>query len=293
LGLYKDEGVGKIGYRSRRSMGISRPSRQLKSSQFGFCSNWLALICIHICMLMLIVCQPACFAANKIKVALFEDRGASAPAKRNFETVLSNSDDIQFQTIYGDDIADGSLQGFDALIMPGGSASKQAISLGPQARAEVRRFVRDGGIYMGVCAGAYLSSEAQDNYLALLPLTTLDQKHWYRVDDGTPVNVELTPAGMDVFGVNTRNINIVYENGPIFAPPTQKVDDSFTPLGFFRSEVVADGGQRGVMLGAPAMILSRYGRGIVLAISPHPEKTPGLKQMITRALRWMYEHRTS
>lgn len=264
----------------------------LKDCQFADRANWLALICIHICMFLLIVCQPGS-AANKIKVALFEGRGASAPAKSNFESVLSNSDDIQFQTIYGDDIADGSLQGFDALIMPGGSASKQAISLGPQARAEVRRFVRNGGIYMGVCAGAYLSSEAQDNYLGLLPLTTLDQKHWYRVDDGTPVKVELTPAGMDVFGLKDSKVDIVYENGPIFAPPTQKVDDSFTPLGFFRSEVVADGGERGVMLGAPAMILSRYGRGIVLAISPHPEKTPGLRQMITRALRWMYEHRNT
>ncbi len=286
------EGVDRTRDRSERTMGVFSSHKRLKADQFAYFADWLVLICIHICVFL--ACTSSAVAAgNKIKVALFEDRGASAPAKKNFESVLGNSDEIQYQTIYGDDIADGSLQGFDALIMPGGSASKQAISLGPQARAEVRRFVKEGGIYMGVCAGAYLSSEAQDNYLGLLPLTTLDQKHWYRVDNGTPVDVELTPAGMDVFGLKNRDISIVYENGPIFAPPTEKVDDSFTPLGFFRSEVVADGGKRGVMLGAPAMILSRYGHGIVLAISPHPEKTPGLKQMITRALRWLYDHRTA
>ncbi len=286
------DGMDRAGHRSRHSMGVLNPHKRLKADQFAYFADCLALICIHICVFL--ACASSTGATGtKIRVALFEDRGASAPAKKNFETVLSNSDEIQYQTIYGDDIADGSLQGFDALIMPGGSASKQAISLGPQARAEVRRFVKEGGIYMGVCAGAYLSSEAQDNYLGLLPLTTMDQKHWYRVDDGTPVDVELTPAGMDVFGLKTRNISIVYENGPIFAPPTEKVDDSFTPLGFFRSEVVANGGERGVMLGAPAIILSRYGRGMVLAISPHPEKTPGLKQMITRALRWLYDHRAT
>src|SRR5207247_2003941 len=86
--------------------------------------------------------------------------------------------------------------------------------------------------------------------------------------------------------------NVTYCNGPIFAFPKERTDDSFIPLGFFRSEVVADGGTKGVMIGAPAMILSRYGKGIILAISPHPEETPGLKQVELHAIRWLYEHRT-
>lgn len=250
-------------------------------------SNILFLL---ICTCVLNLMSPAGAGESNIRVALYVDRGASVPAKRNFSEVLDNADHISYDRIYGEDIAAGTLKNYDALIVPGGSASKDAFSMGPDARDEVRRFVREGGIYMGVCAGAYLSSEASDNYLGLLPIKTLDQKHWYRVSDGTPVDVELTPGGMEVFGVNRSNIQIVYENGPIFAPPSNQ-DDSLTPLGFFRSEVVADGGERGVMLGAPAMILSRYGRGIVLAISPHPEKTPGLKQMIVNALFWLYDHR--
>jgi hypothetical protein len=144
---------------------------------------------------------------------------------------------------------------------------------------------------MGVCAGAYLSSKAKDNDLGLLPLTTRDQKHWFRVKDGTPVKVELTRPGMEVFGLENSDVKIVYENGPIFGPPIEKTGDSFTPLGYYRSEVVADGGERGVMLGAPAAILSKYGKGSVLAISPHPEKTPGMGHILLHALRWMYEHR--
>jgi len=92
---------------------------------------------------------------------------------------------------------------------------------------------------MGVCAGAYLASQQRDHDLGLLPLTTLDSDHWYRVADGTLVDVELTPAGMEIFGIPTRNIKLIYENGSIFAPPVERPDSTFTPLGFFRSEVVA------------------------------------------------------
>lgn len=230
---------------------------------------------------------------QKIKVALYIGRGASDVSKRIFKSVLENSEDIVCTCLYGDDIASGALKSFDALIVPGGSAGQDARSMGAEARQEVRRFVREGGIYMGVCAGAYLASKARDNYLGLIPLTTLDQKHWFRTADGTEVDVELTPAGMEVFGLKKRNISILYENGPIFAPPAEKPDDSLTPLGFYRSEVVADGGERGVMLGAPAMVLARYGGGIVLAISPHPEKTDGLRRVELHALRWLYDHRQS
>jgi putative intracellular protease/amidase len=198
---------------------------------------------------------------------------------------------MSWQTIDGEDISNGALKNFDALVIPGGSAKKEAMSMGSEAREEVRRFVKEGGIYMGVCAGAYLASSARDSYLRLLPLRTLDQEHWYRTVNGTPLNVELTPIGQEVFGLSKSNLRIVYENGPIFAPPDQKPDDSFATLGSFRSEVVARGGERGVMIGAPIAVISRYGRGMVLAISPHPEKTPGLRKVELHALHWLYEHR--
>lgn len=227
---------------------------------------------------------------SKLRVALFVDDGA-VPSEFKKEFRRSNDDTFTWQDVDGDDIRGGALKDFDALVVPGGSASAEASSMGAEARENVRRFVKEGGVYMGVCAGAYLSSRQKDLDLGFLPLKTLDPEHWYRVDDGTLVDVELTPTGMEVFGISKSNIRVIYENGPIFGPPIEQPDPSFTPLGFFRSEVVADGGERGVMRGAPAIILSRYGQGIVLAISPHFEETPGLKQVQLHALHWLYDHR--
>lgn len=260
-------------------------------AQFGMFrqAQAIAVVCLLLCCCPKVT--PVQADPSVIKVALFVDRGASDRAKRNFKRLLGSSNFIQYQAVYGDDIRNGSLKSFDALVVPGGSAAKEAVSMGPEARAEVRRFIEGGGVYLGVCAGAYLASRMRENYLGFLPLKTRDPEHWYRVDDATPVDVELTEGGMEVFGLDTPKVSIAYENGPIFAPPEGPVDDSFTPLGFFRSEVVGSGGERGVMLGAPAMIMTRYGRGIVLVSSPHPELTPGKHRMILNALRWLYDHR--
>lgn len=225
-----------------------------------------------------------------MSVALFVDKGASTPAKKNFKRLLSNSD-FSWKTVEGSDIENGCLKRYDALIVPGGSAEKEARSMGREAREEVRRFVREGGIYLGVCAGAYLSSKAKDNDLGLIPVSTLDQEHWFRTANGTDVKVELTERGTEVFGLDRKNLEILYENGPIFGQPFEGSTEPITPLGYYRSEVVAEGGKRGVMLGAPIGFLAHYGSGTVLALSPHPEKTPHLGHILMHAVKWMYEHR--
>lgn len=255
--------------------------------------NKLCVITILFSILLCQIINPQAARSEQavLRVALFVGKGASDRAKRNFRRLLGSSDAIRYQSIFGEDIAEGSLKDFDALVVPGGSAAKEAVSMGPEARSEVRRFIEEGGVYLGVCAGAYLATRLRENYLGFLPLKTRDPEHWYRVDDATPVEVELTQEGAEVFGLDTCKLKIAYENGPIFGPPEIPVSDSFKPLGFFRSEVVGSGGERGVMLDAPAMILTRHGRGLVLAISPHPELTPGRHKMILNALSWLCDHR--
>jgi glutamine amidotransferase-like uncharacterized protein len=268
---------------------MSKHNRGRLMKKIG-CTNALAALLT----LSLSAAPPLASAeAAKMRVAFYVDKGASASSQQEFKREFAHGDDIDCTNVYGEDIRNGTLKNFDALVVPGGSAGMEARSMGTEAREEVRRFVKDGGIYMGVCAGAYLASRQSDSYLGLLPLRTLDSSHWYRVSDGVRVDVELTPLGMEVFGLSQRAVRIVYENGPIFALPETPPDQSFAVLGTFRSEVVASDGEPGVMIGAPASILCRYGRGIVLILSPHPEATPGLKLIELHALHWLYDHRAT
>ncbi|MBY0547587.1 MAG: DJ-1/PfpI family protein [Candidatus Obscuribacterales bacterium] len=236
------------------------------------------------------VIPPGGAAEPTIRVAMFVGAGANASA---FRREFANSDDpyITYETVTGDDIASGALRNFDALLVPGGSAAKESQSMGEESRELVRQFVANGGIYMGVCAGAYLASSAAKTDLGMLPLRTVDREHWYRVDDMTKVDVELTPLGMEVFGIDSPNIRVGYENGPIFSRADLQADRNLIPLATFKSEVVGDGGEPGVMLGAPAIILCKYGRGSIIVISPHFEETPGYRLVQLHALRWQFNHR--
>lgn len=63
---------------------------------------------------------------------------------------------IPFRVLKGLDIAQTGLSG-KMLIVPGGSARRKADALGPEGAQAVRRFVEEGGKYLGFCGGAGLA----------------------------------------------------------------------------------------------------------------------------------------
>lgn len=188
----------------------------------------------------------------------------------------------------GEDVCEGALKNFDVFVVPGGSGSTEASSLGAEGATEVKRFVWNGGCYVGICAGFYLASNEPD-FLGLLPVGIRDRQHWFRGETMLPI--EFTEAGADVFGVSPGMANILYHNGPIvdwrpvMADP--QLSKELRVLSYFRGEIVGKGGEVGIMNGAPAMVLGRYGKGLVLGISPHAEQTPPLNHILPHALRWL------
>ncbi len=96
-----------------------------------------------------------------------------------------------------------SLSRFDVLIFPGGRAHKQADALGEEGRRAVKEFIRNGGGYVGICAGAFLASAQYEWSLGFVNTRTL---HGDRDMPGIgirsmaargpgSVQIELTPEG--------------------------------------------------------------------------------------------------
>lgn len=224
---------------------------------------------------------------NKIKVAIFRDKGARP--RGNLLVALETALDMTVTPIDGEELRAGYLNDFDLLLVPGGSAVRESYSMKEEGRKEVRRFVANGGLYLGICAGCYLLTESKKNYLGLLPLTTLDKAHWQRGKKVLPV--ELTPKGKEIFGTNQNIIEVLYHNGPVIDASHVTAASNFVPLGFYRGELVARNGIRGVMIGSPAMFLGTFGKGLVLGISPHPEANVHQVFMELNAIRWLYAHR--
>ncbi|MBE0429687.1 MAG: hypothetical protein IBX61_07415 [Thermoleophilia bacterium] len=64
---------------------------------------------------------------------------------------------LDFDLIDSSDIRAGKLDGFDILFVPGGWASDKILALGGDGAPAIRRFVGEGGSYLGCCGGAGLA----------------------------------------------------------------------------------------------------------------------------------------
>jgi len=228
---------------------------------------------------------PASAPRAVLRAAVFDDDGCSARGVGALEASLAGVEGLRLHRVDGADVRAGRLAAFDALLVPGGGGSKEAASLGENGRETVRQFVRDGGGYLGFCAGAYLASSNYKWSLKIIDAQVIDRAHWKRGRGTT--DVELTRQGQGLFSTRPPNLKIYYANGPLLAPGLDPQIPDFEPLAHYRSEINATGNApEGVMLGTPAMVRGSFGRGRVFVSSPHPELTSGYEVMVERALRW-------
>lgn len=221
-------------------------------------------------------------ARDPVRVALYADRGTPQPSVEAVEKVLAGTSGFAVTRLKAEAIGAGSLSTFDVVVVPGGSARSVAETLGERGLENVRSFVTDGGGYVGFCAGAYLACSGFDWGLGILRAATVSPL--WRRGRGT---VEIGPAeGTERWFVGLpEKTSIYYANGPVLKPDSGKSLSPYEVIAWYRSELAENGTPSGVMTGSPAMVRSRFGQGAVFVSSPHPEKTPGLEELVRRAVR--------
>jgi glutamine amidotransferase-like uncharacterized protein len=221
-----------------------------------------------------------------IRVACFDIAGTgdSGISARNMKKCLDPSPDFTLKTVTADDIRGGALSKIDVLICPGGSGSKQAENLGAEGCKAIREFVKNGGGYVGFCAGSYLASANYTWSLGILNAKVVDREHWAR---GTgDVTLKMTAEGKRILGATDEIVTCYYGQGPLLAPGNSTDVPAYQVLATYNSEIAKKGAPSGVMIGTTAIAAGNYGKGRVLCFSPHPEKTKGLEDFVRRAVRW-------
>ena len=221
-----------------------------------------------------------------VRVALFDDAGANEEKLRK---VIKGQKNLLYCQVGPRDMKQEVLRQFDLIIFPGGSGSKQGRALGEKGRKVVQEFIREGGGYLGVCAGAFLSTSHYDWSLHLMNASVFNVKvdvpgkgmksMWYR---GGPAKVKVEMATSD-FGLSGTH-DIVYHNGPILSPGKHPDLPAYETLAWFRSENGLYKAQKNTMINAPAIVSVKYGEGKVLALSPHFESTKGQESVVLRAI---------
>ncbi|MCE1190441.1 MAG: BPL-N domain-containing protein [Ignavibacteria bacterium] len=238
---------------------------------------------------VLFILSVAILAQDKvIKVAIYDDMGGGAKGTNNISLSLANEQKYQFIVVTAEQVRNGVLNNVNVLVQPGGSGSKQAKTLEESGIDSIRAFVKRGGGYLGICAGAYLSTNFYSWSLGLIKAKVIDREHWNR-GQGI-VTVHFSKEGKILLDTQLDSIEVNYNQGPLLAPdPAFTKADSYVSLGKFTTEIAEKGAPSGVMIGTDAMVLGYYGAGKVVSISPHFEKNPDQRWIIEKAVQWLAE----
>lgn len=223
-----------------------------------------------------------------VRVAILSGEGVSAGAPQKVAKCFDEEKSFAIDEISGKDIQAGALERYDVLICPGGSGSGQAKALGKEGRDRVHQFVKDGGGFVGICAGAYLASAEYPWALKLLDAKVVDDEHWAR---GTgEVVLELPKSGQVALHADRTQVPIAYENGPLLAPAKNSQIPDFESLATFASEIRENDAPVGIMKGTTAIARGKLGQGRVVCFSPHPERSKECQRFVVAMVRWAGEN---
>ncbi len=229
------------------------------------------------------VSAPEVAPDDLLKVAVFAGAG-TGNSRAGLLKLLSTNSKLSVREISVDQLLAGELDRCRVLIHPGGSGSAQGKALGKEGREKVRKFVAQGGGFVGICAGAYLATCDYDWSLNILDAKVIDRQHWNR-GFGT-FKLGLSTRGREFFQQDRKRLSIYYHQGPLLAPAENPDIADFDCLAKFETEIAKNGAPAGVMTGCTAIAMSAYERGRVICFSPHPERTPGEEQLLLQGILW-------
>lgn len=211
----------------------------------------------------------------KNKILIYNDVGVFNihPLKTALETYFKNN--IEIDTISSTEIVNNTklTNNILALFIPGGIANKYFEKIGIKGNKNIQNYIKNGGIYFGICGGAYyacnkvefetdipeLKIEAEYN---LNLINALAKGTLYKELGIQPFShSSKSTAIVDIEDEKTKNLSsAVYHGGPFFESSQKEYD----VLANYKLE----SGKK-----LPAILQKTYGKGKVIISGVHFEYT--------------------
>ena len=204
-------------------------------------------------------------AENKLKAGYYVDNGSHSNGVFQWAQLLFYSPQLDVTLLMAEDIRAGKLDGLDLLIIPGGSSASQVEALQDDGKKKIQEFVRNGGAYVGICAGFHCTLDRKER-LQIMPYKYLPGAG----GAAAKLAIDLSEKGGKILGVKSGRYYVRYSRGPISKPSSWEHGKAET-LGVYKGTVGPHGKPGGHFFDAPAVIYGNYGKGKVIATSFHPE----------------------
>lgn len=212
---------------------------------------------------------------------------------------------LQVDWLTDKDVRAGKLDDYEMLIVPGGPDAGESYyeGLGDKGYEAIRKFVREGGMYLGSCAGSYFPLKGDpgtpqaDMWLNMIDVTDTQGMDYWRTGTGF-VRIEFDDAEHPIahnlaVGVPST-MDVIYWEGPAFqilenadvnviahykdfiasgaASPSWSLENNQIAKGAMEwSNPLTRERFEEHLKGYPAIIESSYGKGHMVLLSPHAE----------------------
>ncbi len=221
-----------------------------------------------------------------VRCAFYHDKGGS---NVSVAKMLSLSPEFDVEILSAADYSKTGLKGFDMVFQPGGSAKGQYLALGTNGVQVLENFVKNGGKYYGVCAGAFLAlqqSRPEFPRLGLVPFKGDDPSHYRGTAD---TRVKLTKEGLSFFEGSATNRYMIYYGGPALIKGTPIEDTDIKVLGNYAGCIINSSQPKPIepMKDKGAFVAGRVGKGRIFLSCPHPEKSERLYDLVKGGIKYL------
>lgn len=215
--------------------------------------------------------------ANKKNVLIYTGPGTNIDCVRNtynFFKSLFSQEKYDINYIHSWNIIEENWEeNSEIFIIPGGADSKYATDLGKSGCEKIRKFVKNGGKYIGICAGAYFAGRKlefekgtnleiiADRFLSFFNGTTVGailKSYSYENDSGACV----ATVNFD----NKQFAYAYYNGGCTFIPDSPKSMDNVEIIGTYAEKN-----------NLPAIIKCNLGKGFAILSGVHFEQSDSKK----------------
>ena len=223
----------------------------------------VAVIAVNICF------AQADAKAAPLRIAVYVDNGARNVGVFRWLELTACAKDAAMVPVDGEAIRAGALDSADVLVMPGGSSVLEAKSLGAEGREKVKAFVKNGGGYVGTCAGCCLLMEPASHHPDMLHMIPFK----FGPSGGkAEMSIRFNRRAEEIAGIKKGTQMIRYSEGPVPVPSLPVNGAEVEVVATYHSDINASKSEeRPSMAGQAAAIVGTYGKGGLFVLSVHPE----------------------
>lgn len=228
---------------------------------------------------------------SKLKIGLYHDTGVVDSTISVWDDFFKSFFNIEPFKLDASSFEIKNFEKLDLLIIPGGDSFQERLGMKEQSTIELKEWVKSGGKLLAVCAGFHLIAGGHDWSLDMIKVKSANAnipepgyQPVHRVtDDKVSLEFEITDIGKRVFSTEKNDVVLYYHGGPIAEIEDSRVDVILK----FKEGVPMQVPGNNYSIGKAAGVISKYGKGNIIALSPHIEKTPSHQNLLSNAINFL------